>query len=114
MKEEFGVNAYLSVLRLILILSSVFIISTVFLGISNLEKLSTFCICKVNYLAYSWISFSISVLLSLVGFVIATSVNSSKKGISLIEKINLVIIIAGFICGLILMIVFAGYILNVL
>lgn len=114
MKEDFGLKAYLSVLRVVILLSAIFILSTVFLGVSNLEKLSSFCICKINYLAYSWIAFAITILLSLLGFYLSAVNGINDKRLPVIEKINLALIVAGFICGLILLLVFAGLILNIL
>jgi hypothetical protein len=114
MKKEFSFKPYASIFRLVIILSSVFILATIFLGILRLERLSTFCICKINYLAYSWISFAITILLSFIGLFAIYCISRKSDGLLLFDKINLSLIIAGFICGLVWLIVFAAFILNVL
>ena len=93
---------------LVLILTAVLILGTIIPSILAVEKYNAMCICTINYLAHAWIALAVTALVSLISVILCAMSFSRGKdpGSLFVYHILLWLQAAGFIIGLILMLVF--------
>ncbi|MBU0763326.1 MAG: hypothetical protein KJ607_00660 [Bacteroidetes bacterium] len=81
------------------------------------EFLNTLCLCKVNYIAWSWICFASSAVLSLMLFIARIVPAKSEKvsyQITVLSAFMFVLQAAIFVAGLMFLIVFACKLLKLM
>jgi heme exporter protein D len=107
---------YRTFARTFLAACGVFLLGTIIPAFFSLETFQNMCICKVNYLAYAWIAFAITLLISSVSLVLATAAETkeccAKKTVLHIVLLWLQAI--GLIAGIVLLLVFITKFVNVL
>jgi len=107
-------NLKIDIIKILLVLSALFILISVITSISNANFLDKFCICKINYLAYSWISFGVSVLFScIIWYVYTVKIQLNQKAIYLLNIITFIDILL-FIVGIVFLLIFTTLILDII
>lgn len=76
------------------------------------EPLREFCICIVNFMAWSWIAFAISILISIV--LILKGVYSSDETAGKFAGVLLILQSLAFVTALVFFIIFTSKIVNVI
>jgi hypothetical protein len=104
-----------SLSKLFLIVSTAIIVTTVIAVLFVYQKFHDICICIPNKLAYSWILFSVTILLSVITLL---AVENTKSELTKIKtKIIWYLIMlqsASFVAGMIFLVYFAAKIMDVI
>ena len=99
---------HFSISRILLGLSVLLILTTVIASIFARVSYGSVCICTINYLAYAWIAFAITSLIALATLISAAMANVREKCCRCNCFINILLWLqaAGFMAGLILLLIF--------
>ena len=107
---------YRAFARTFLLMCGAFMLATIIPAFFALDYFQNMCICKVNYLAYAWIAFALTMLVSSIALVLGTVAETkeccAKK--SVLHIIFLWLQAVGLIVGVILLLVFITKYTNVL
>lgn len=94
--------------RYILILSVLLILGTIIPSIFALPIYNSMCICTINYLAYAWIVFAITALLSLISMARVVMASAAEKCCksNVFPNILLWLQVISFTLGLVFLLIF--------
>jgi hypothetical protein len=97
-------------------LSVLIILGTVVASIFALEPFGSMCICIINFLAYAWIAFACTALLSMITFITVAVASSKEHCCQRFTMINVLLWLQGiaFLTGLIFLVIFIARYANVL
>jgi hypothetical protein len=105
-----------SLSKLYFIVSTAIIVSTVIAVLFVYQKFHELCICIPNQLAYAWILFAITILLSIIGLVL-TENNSDGNPNGRTTKLTMYLSILQSVCfitGMIFLVYFGSRIMDVI
>ena len=97
-------------ISLLLVLSTIAILSTLFVVVFQFNELRSLCVCISNYLAWGWIGFGISIILGLAGLTSAFSSTSNNT----FQKVMLILQSIAFFAGIFLIVLFGSFLLKVI
>ncbi|MCF8371585.1 MAG: hypothetical protein K9H64_08175 [Bacteroidales bacterium] len=98
------------VIKLQTILSTLFILLSLFIVVLQFQELRSLCVCISNYLAWSWIAFGIAILIGLIVQSLVLLENSSPT----LCKLFLAIQSLAFYIGIVLAVLFGSFLLKVI
>ncbi|MEA3446015.1 MAG: hypothetical protein U9R19_14945 [Bacteroidota bacterium] len=97
-------------IRLQSILSSAFILITLFVAVLQFEELRSICVCISNYLVWSWIAFGIAIFIGLLTRFLILSVTNNYKLCNMFLALQSI----SFFLGIVFAVLFGSLLLKVL
>lgn len=101
-----------SLIKLQIYISSLIILISILAAIFNFESLEKTCVCILNYLAYSWILYGITIIIGV--FALLQIVLSKDKIQNILLKILILLQAISFISAFVLFVIFASLLLDIL
>jgi|GEM_PF-1937789 len=118
MEQQNNTQILIKSARLLIILSALIMLFTIFGIMLKLEYFRVMCVCTTNYIAYSWIGFGVSIIAGLkLSFFSVIASRSDKKYFfckNWLFNLMLAFQSISFIAGIVYLLLFAMKLSNVI